>query len=39
MTKQHRLKHLPPAARLAQVRPYDLAGGLLVKIRYVEKPH
>jgi hypothetical protein len=38
MTTSDRLKHLPPAARLAQVRPYDLAGGLLVKIRYVQKP-
>jgi hypothetical protein len=24
--KTDRLKHLPPAARIAQVRPYDLAG-------------
>lgn len=36
--KTDRLKQLPPAARLAQVRPYDLTGGLSVKIRYVQNP-
>ncbi len=39
MTKPDRLKNLPPAARIAQVCPYELADGVLVKTRYVRKPY
>ena len=39
MTKQDRIKHLPPAAKVAMVCPYDVKGGVLVKTRYVRKPH
>lgn len=38
MTKQGRLKHLTPAARMAQIIPYG-ADGVLIKTRYVQIPH
>jgi len=39
MIKHDRLKHLPPAAQVALVCIYKEDGGVLVKTRYVQKPH
>lgn len=39
MIKQDRVKHLPPAAQVALVCPYDEDGSILVKTRYVQKPY
>lgn len=39
MTKSERLKHLPPAARVAQVSSYEAEGCLQIKTRYVRKPY